>query len=364
MDWRLEYLNICIIRIEIVVMYKYEVTIGIPIYNMEIYLWRTLESALSQTYQGIEFLICDDASTDSSITIVEKYQREHSRGKDIRLIRHAKNLGIGETRNHLIAETKTKYFFFLDADDVISEDAIQLLYNAAERFQTDLVYGSHEQIDMTTDGHPVSSMVYKQHEFLHPDEYPTYVYRKYEGIQAPIWNTLINLEWFRSTGLRFLPINYWEDFALTMDLATYTSRVVLLSDVTYYHYRHSNSLSNTNDSNRFAKETILKTIGAIDHVKRNSDRIKQKSYFPGRMVKVMMTDFYIVCNILKNKDKIQPSFSKRELRDIMKSPLSFWETISLKNRKPENLFLYMLGVLPPSLSVGIITILGKHKGLI
>lgn len=341
-----------------------DVTIGIPIHNAESFIDKTLRAALVQSYPYIDFLIIDDASKDSSVEIVSKLKIEHSRGENIRLIRHAQNVGIGKTRNHLIAETKTKYLFFLDADDIITESAIQLLHDAAEKFQTDLVYGSHEQIDMTTDGHPVSPTIYKQQNFLNSDDYPTYVYRKYEGIQAPIWNVLINVEWFRSTGLRFLPINYWEDFALTMDMATYTSRVVLLSDVTYYYYRHSDSLSKAMDSNRYAKETIKKTIGAIEQVKGNSDRIKHQSYFPGRMVKVMMTDFYIVCNILKNKDKIQPSFSKRELRDIMKSPLSFGETISLKSRKFENLFLYMLGVLPPSLSVGIITILGKHKGLI
>ena len=341
-----------------------DVTIGIPLYRSEKYVKDSIISALSQSYPYIDFLIIDDACDDGSVEIVSQMQAEHPRGKNIRLIRHTQNVGIGETRNHLIAEAKTKYLFFLDADDVVAENSILLLHDAAEKNKADLVYGSHEQIDMSTEEHAVSSMIYKQHEFLKPDEYPNYVYRKYEGIQATIWNVLINLEWFRSTRLCFLPINYWEDFALTMDLATYTSRVVLLSDVTYYYYRHMGTLSNAKNSDGFKKDLILKNIGAIDYVKQNSDRIKQKSYFPGRMVKVMMTDFYIVCNILKNKDKIQPSFSKRELRDIMKSPLSFWETISLKNRKFENLFLYMLGVLPPSLSVGIITILGKHKGLI
>ena len=341
-----------------------DVTIGIPMYNAEQFIERSISSALSQSYSYIDFLIIDDACTDSSVNIIYKLQTEHPRGKNIRIIRHTQNMGIGETRNHLIAETKTKYLFFLDADDVIAENTIQLLHNVAETHQANLVYGSHQQIDMTTEGHPISSMIYKRHVFSYEDEYSTYVYRKYEGIQATIWNALINTKWFRSTGLRFLPINYWEDFVLTMDLATYTSKVVLLPDVTYYYYRHSSSLSKAINSNRFAKETIFKTIGAIDYVKQNSDRIKQKSYFPGRMVKVMMTDFYIVCNILKNKDKIHPAFSKRELRDIMKSPLNFWETISLKNRKFENLFLYMLGVLPPSFSVGIITVLGKHKGLI
>lgn len=341
-----------------------DVTIAIPLYRAEKYIEECLNSALAQSYPHIDILVIDDACDDHSVDIVVQMQEEHPRGKNIRIIRHTQNLGIGETRNHLIAEAKTKYLFFLDADDVIAENAIQLLHDAAEKYQTDLVYGSHEQIDMTIEGHPVFSTIYKPQQFLEQDEYPTYVYRKYEGIQAPIWNTLINLEWFRSTKLQFLPINYWEDFAMTMDLATYASRVVLLSDVTYYYYRHSGSLSNAKDSHGFTKDTIQKTIGAIEWVKGNSDRIKYKSYFPGRMVKVLMTDFYILCNILKNKNKITPFFSKRELRDVMKSPLTFKETISLKSRKFENLFLYMLGVLPPSISILIITILGKHRGLI
>ncbi len=341
-----------------------DVTIGIPLFRAEKYIKECLNSALSQSYPNIDYLVIDDACDDSSVEIVSQIRREHPRGENILLIHHAQNVGIGETRNHLITETQTKYLFFLDADDTIAENAIQLLHDAAEKYQADLVYGSHEQIDMITEGYPVSPTIYKRQLFLHPDEYPTYVYRKYEGIQAPIWNALINMEWFRDTGLRFPSINYWEDFALTMDLATYVSRVILLSDVTYYYYRHTGSLSNQISLNTFGKETILKTIAAIGYVKQNSDRIKHKTYFPRRMEKVMMTDFYIVCNILKNKDKIQPSFTKRELRDIMKSPLSFMETISLKNRKFENLFLYMLGVLPSSLSVGIISLLGKHKGLI
>ena len=340
-----------------------DVTIAIPLYRAEKYIKECLNSALAQSYPHIDFLVIDDACDDGSVDIVVQMQTEHPRGKDIRLIRHTQNVGIGETRNHLIAEVKTKYLFFLDADDTIAENAILILHDAAEKFQTDLVYGSHEQIDMTTEGHPISPFLY-EHLFLEYDDYPTYVYRKYEVIQAPIWNALINLEWFRSTGLHFLPINYWEDFALTMDLATYASRVVLLSDVTYYYYRHSGSLSNAKDLDGFCKDLILKNIEAIDWVKGKSNRIKHKSYFPGRMVKVLMTDFYIVCNILKNKDKIQPAFSKRELRDVMKSPLTFRETISLKSRKIENLFLYMLGVLPPSISIWIITILGKHRGLI
>ena len=288
---------------------QHEVTIGIPMYRAENSIGECLNSALAQSYPYIEFLVIDDASDDSSVKIVSQTQKEHPRGKNIRIIQHSQNAGIGETRNHLIGESKTKYFFFLDADDIITENAIELLHDAAEANKADMVYGSYEQIDMTTVSR-ISSMIYKQQKFLH------------------------------LTGLRFLPINYWEDFALTMDLASYTSRVILLSDVTYYYRRYTDSLSNTKILGGLSKELILKNIGAIDYVKQNSGRIMHKSYFSGRMLKVMMTDFYIVCYILKNKDRIHPSFSKRELRDIMKSPLNLKETLYLKDRKKVRIIIF------------------------
>ena len=341
-----------------------DVTIAIPLYRAEKYIKDCLNSALAQSYSHIDFLVIDDASDDRSIDIVAQMQVEHSRGKDIRLIRHDKNLGIGETRNELIAKAKTKYLFFLDADDTITENAIQLLHDNAVRYQTELVFGSYEEINNINGVKEISSEIYENNSFFSTNDFATYVYRKYGGIQAQVWNILIDLEWFRSTGLQFLSINYWEDFSLMMDISTYVSRVVLLKEITYFYNRYLGSLSNQANIGSFKKDKIQKNIEAIEYVKDKSDRIKQESYFGGRMSKVMMTDFYIVCNILKNKNKIQPAFSKRELRDVMKSPLSFRETISLKSRKFENLFLYMLGVLPPSISIWIITILGKHRGLI
>ena len=110
-----------------------DVTIAIPLYRAEKYIKDCLNSALAQSYSHIDFLVIDDASDDCSIDIVAQMQVEHSRGKDIRLIRHDKNLGIGETRNELIAKAKTKYLFFLDADDTITENAILPILNNIPR---------------------------------------------------------------------------------------------------------------------------------------------------------------------------------------------------------------------------------------
>ena len=72
---------------------QYEVTIGIPVYRAAGYIEKTMESALSQTFPSIEFLVLDDCGGDGSMDVVERLQKEHPRGKDIRILRHEKNYG-------------------------------------------------------------------------------------------------------------------------------------------------------------------------------------------------------------------------------------------------------------------------------
>jgi glycosyltransferase involved in cell wall biosynthesis len=94
-------------------MPAYEVTIGIPVYNVENYIRLAMDSALSQTFESIEFLICDDCGTDSSMDIIREYQKTHPRVKDIRIVRQPQNKGIGEARNRIVKEARGRYLFFL-----------------------------------------------------------------------------------------------------------------------------------------------------------------------------------------------------------------------------------------------------------
>ena len=125
---------------------KYEVTIGMPVYNVERFIRQTMDSVLSQTFESIEFLICDDCGTDSSIDIVREYQQTHPRGKDIRIVRQPQNMGLGNGRNRMIAESCGRYIYFMDSDDILAPDAIQLLMEQAIKYDADIVYGSMEKI--------------------------------------------------------------------------------------------------------------------------------------------------------------------------------------------------------------------------
>lgn len=343
---------------------KYEVTIGIPVYNVEKYIRRAMESALAQTFPSIEFLICDDCGTDSSMDIVREYQRSHPRGEDIRILKQPQNMGIGNSRNRLIEEVRSKYLYFMDSDDAIAPNTIELLYKAAQEYNAEMVYGSHERINNIGNVITKVSWCYPVKQFLKKDEFACWAYREYNGIQAMTWNFLIDIDVYRKNGLRHQSVNFWEDYLFTMDLPTYVSRVVLLSDITYYYYCREGSLSNYQKRNHIDKEEIMRTARGLDKLKWQSDRIRNKSYFPRRMYKLMVTDFYIVCEILKNKDIISPVFTNQELHELMRTPLSFGDIIQFRQARLLNMILYVFWILPAPLSVAFMKLVAKIRKLI
>ena len=102
----------------------------------------------------------------------------------------------------------------------------------------------------------------------------------------------------------------------------------------------------------------------MSQVKLHSNRLKDKPYFHKRMYKVMLTHFYMACAILKQEDKITPALTKREIRDVMRSPLSLSQTLALKGWRLRNACLCLLGILPPSVSVAVMRLVGRRKGLV
>ena len=169
----------------------YKVTIGIPVFNAEKYIRESLESALAQSFRSLEFLICDDCGTDSSIAIVLEYQKNHPRGCDIRVVRQPHNMGSGRARNRIIAEAQGGYIYFMDSDDLLSVNTIELLYDYAQKYKADMVYGSMEKVLLYDNGRREKNANYAYKVFLSEDEFATWVYEKYDRVQASTCNILI-----------------------------------------------------------------------------------------------------------------------------------------------------------------------------
>ena len=340
---------------------KYDVTIGIPFYNVEPYIVQSLESALAQTYPSVEFLLVDDASSDSSAEIVRRFQASHPRGSDICLLSNSKNLGVSASRNRIIDEAQGEYLYFMDADDVIAEDTINLLICQIRHYQAEIAFGSYEKVEISG---LKNLYQYPDTQLLGEDSLARFAYRKFGGIQASACNYLVKLSVLREKHLHFIDVNYWEDLVFTFDLVTYVRRAVLSSQITYHYLCHENSLSHYQVRQEIAKDEILNNVKAIDVLKSNTRHYTDKEYYPQRCYIVMMTYFYMVCNILKRGNTILPPFTYDEIRSLMSHPATFKEICSFRHARLKNLFFYFIGKLPSFFCVKTIRCLGKMKKLI
>jgi glycosyltransferase involved in cell wall biosynthesis len=339
---------------------KYEVTIGIPVYKAIDYIERTMESALNQTFASIEYLIVDDYGNDGTINVIERFQREHQRGKDIRILYNKQNLGVGRTRNIILEQARGDYLFFLDSDDIIDSKAIEKMMFAAQKYQAQVVYGSWTRVDNVHHS-PSQNNIYPSMQFFLPDELAMYAFKNYSSFRISVCNALFSLNMIRLNHLRFLDTIYWEDLVFTFDLVTYVDRAVLLSDITYSYICRSNSLSHYQQRYSISKEEILQNIKAIDHLKDTSSHLISKVYYPDRCYNIGMTNFYIACNILKHRKIIHPSFSNKEIKKLMSHPATLQQIHSFRQGRFFNYFLYLLGKLPPFLCVAMIWLAGKVK---
>ena len=342
-------------------MPMYEVTIGIPVYRACQYIEDSLLSALNQTFLSIEFLIVDDKGGDGSMDIVVNLQKNHPQGKDIRILVNDMNSGVSYSRNRIIDEAKGRYLYFMDSDDTIAKNTIELLMRNARQYEAEVVFGSYQKID--TSGKKTVYQ-YPSKQLLGKDELAGFAYRKYAGIQASACNYIVKTDILRVYHHRFIDVNYWEDLVFTFDLVTLVSRAVLLPDITYIYICRENSLSHYQERINISKSEVMQNVEAIEHLKCSSVSLCNKEYFPSRCFNIVMTDFYIVCNILKRRKSIFPHISNKEIKMIMNHPAKWTQICSFKQSRIKNMLLYSVGILSSSLCVSIIWIVGKFKKLI
>lgn len=113
-----------------------KLSLVIPVYNVEKYLARCLNSCINQTLEDIEILCINDCSKDGSKKILEKYAGKDSR---IKIINHDENKGLGAARNTGISYSSGEYVWFIDSDDYIAQESCQILYDTAKKNNVDVL---------------------------------------------------------------------------------------------------------------------------------------------------------------------------------------------------------------------------------
>ena len=213
-------------------------TVLIPCYNGEKYIERCLDSVINQDYRELEIIILNDGSTDNSFKILNKYKEKDERIKII----SRENKGLSVTRNDLIKEVSTDYFYFIDADDWISLDTFSIfnleLKNA--NFIPDMIINSafinknntHKSFYITD---KIDKNTTNESYLINNTPYA--------------WNILIRKEYLTENNFSFCQeYNYFEDAGSVSFWIYNTKNIIFLNRPNYYYFVDKESLSRANIS--------------------------------------------------------------------------------------------------------------------
>lgn len=115
------------------------VSILVPFYNVEKYIGKCVESLFRQSYENIEYIFVNDCTPDNSLEIIKSKIIEHDISKNkYKIINHKKNLGISVSRNDCISNAKGDFILFIDSDDWIDDNMVELLVNKAKEKNADI----------------------------------------------------------------------------------------------------------------------------------------------------------------------------------------------------------------------------------
>lgn len=201
------------------------ISIIVPVYNLERYIRKSLDSILSQTYDNLEILVVDDGSTDASPAICDAYALKDSRVH----VFHIENGGAACARNVALSHMTGEFTAFVDGDDYIAENYIEVLYQGILSHGADISVCCWE--DVGEDSRPVPRLNSGQTVYNTAEALEALLYQV--DFDSAMWVKLYKASLFE--GITFPPGNLYEDIAIIYKVFDRARRVVKL-DYTGYFY--------------------------------------------------------------------------------------------------------------------------------
>ena len=214
---------------------KYLVSIIIPIYNVEHYLKRCLDSVIRQTYTNLEIILVDDGSLDSCPQICDDYATDDNRI----IVIHKKNGGLSDARNVGLNICKGDFITFIDSDDWINEKYIDTLLNLALKENADITIGEN----IRTDGNITVTTSTPQINSYTSNEALVHLFTKNHDAFIISCGKLYKKHLFSTL---CFPIGKFHEDEFTTYILFYNSKkIVFTSEILYYYYQRAGSIAST-----------------------------------------------------------------------------------------------------------------------
>lgn len=231
------------------------ISVIVPVYNIEKYLERCLESIVSQSYEKLEVILVDDGSKDYSSVICDKYCEKYSNFKVI----HKENAGLGYARNSGIEATTGKYITFIDGDDFLDVHRIERMYQRLIQTNSDTCLAGYSRV--LNNGEIIARRNIYDQQIFEGDDIKKSVLTKMCGkkhdlsdyIEMSVCMVLFSNEIIQQNELRFKSEREYisEDLIFGTDYYRYAKRVCFSTDTGYYYCDNEGSLTTRYRADRF-----------------------------------------------------------------------------------------------------------------
>ena len=268
---------------------RYLISVIIPVYNVERYLKRCIDSVIKQTYSNLEIILVDDGSLDSSSSICDDYRLADERVKVV----HKENGGLSEARNIGLDIAQGDFILFLDSDDYIAESMCKDLLEIAIRDHADIVISNfyyhfgdekrlNKNISLSDKSVYSGCEVMKRYFLLVPIDLTV------------VWNKLYKRDIF--SDIRFPQYRYHEDNFVIYKVYDKSSVISYTSKPLYFYQQRNDSI--------MAKITGKHIEDRIDFVKETISYVSQKDIWMKYAVQVFAINCYSIWSgiFLKNKE--------------------------------------------------------------
>lgn len=209
------------------------VSIIIPFFNGEHFIHRCFSNICKQTYEhsAIECIFVNDGSMDNSASLINELISSNTSNILFRLISHSHNQGVSAARNTGIKEAKNEYLYFMDVDDTITENCIELLFHATIKYsEATVITGNVLNKKEDTCHHTKLKTIIRKGIQNNLHDVLLFIYTSYS------WNKLITRDFVIKNNLFFpIGIPYFEDLQWNIDVARYANEIVYIPEITYYY---------------------------------------------------------------------------------------------------------------------------------
>ena len=275
------------------------ISVIVPIYNVESYLIRCLDSIKNQKYRNFEVILINDGSTDNSLDIAREYVKKDDR---FRLI-NQKNAGQGAARNAGIDVANGDYLAFVDSDDWVHEDYLMRMIFCSEANSADVVMCGVERVWET--GEKRRTPISNKEEYVVTD-----IEQFLKTVSYVSWDKLYKRELFDE--IRYPAHMKYEDYATIPRVLAKASIIIGIPDVLYYYFWREDSTTNEKKINF----DILK-----------AQRLLEESEMEGKYRSVL--EFYFLRNVMGTliKALLMDYGSKEKVQKIISDALKKYPSL-------------------------------------